>query len=380
LKPDIAKYGADAYVTGETQRFDQKNEMFSRTVWDLPELGKKLWKPEEPRATIAGRTRRDFALQNSAWYIPVQFTGGNTVGNHGLYAWNTKLWGVYGKPKQDMALEADPGKLSATVKQVARMLGASLVGICKLDRRWLYSNEYNLRTNECSPINVSEEFRYAIVLAYEMDYQVMQLSPAITHGFTIGMGYTKMAMVASALAQFIRLMGYQALPMGNDTANSIPLAIDAGLGELGRMGLLITPEYGPRVRLNKVLTNMPLIPDHPKAFGVWEFCLECQKCARECPGMAIQQGAPSEQIYSQSNRSGIHRWALDAEKCLSWFAQNGSDCSNCIRVCPFNKPPHRWHSMVRWLINRFPPANRLIRHADDLFGYGKRASAADFWD
>jgi hypothetical protein len=71
------------------------------------------------------------------------------------------------------------------------MLGASLVGICELDRRWLYSEEYDLRTGQQSPVAVPEEFRFAIVMAYEMDYRMIQLSPAVTHGFTVGLGYTK---------------------------------------------------------------------------------------------------------------------------------------------------------------------------------------------
>ena len=56
-----------------------------------------------------------------------------------------------------------------------------------------------------------------------------------------GLVYSKMPFVTSTLAQMIRNLGYNALPCGNDTALSIPLAIDAGLGQLGKNGLLITP-------------------------------------------------------------------------------------------------------------------------------------------
>jgi len=86
-----------------------------------------------------------------------------------------------------------------------------------------------------------------------------------------------------ALAEAIRMMGYNAIPCKNGTALSIPLAIDAGLGQLGRNGLLITPKYGPAVRIGKVLTDMPLVPDRPIDFGVTEFCQSCKKCAEHCP-------------------------------------------------------------------------------------------------
>ena len=51
------------------------------------------------------------------------------------------------------------------------------------------------------------------------------------------------------MAQFLHHLGYKAIPCGNDTAVSIPYAIQAGSGELGRNGLLIIPEYGPHVRV-----------------------------------------------------------------------------------------------------------------------------------
>ena len=48
---------------------------------------------------------------------------------------------------------------------------------------------------------------------------------------------------------------------------TIPMAVDAGLGELGRNGLLLTEKYGPRVRLCKVFTDLPLEPDEPIDLG-----------------------------------------------------------------------------------------------------------------
>jgi len=66
------------------------------------------------------------------------------------------------------------------------------------------------------------------------------------------------------------MLGYTAIPAGHDAASSILLAIDGGLGQLGRSGLLVTPEYGARVRIAKVRTDMPLIPDKPIDFALTE--------------------------------------------------------------------------------------------------------------
>ena len=73
--------------------------------------------------------------------------------------------------------------------------------------------------------------------------------------------------------------GRSNIPAGNDTALSIPIAAQAGLGELSRMGTLVTEEYGSRVRLAKVFTDLEIKPDRPKTFGVWAFCKRCKKCA-----------------------------------------------------------------------------------------------------
>ena len=63
----------------------------------------------------------------------------------------------------------------------------------------------------------------------------------------------------------------------------VPMAIDAGLGELGCHGILITRNFGRRVRISKVFTDLPLMPDKSVEFGVREMCEFCRKCAKACP-------------------------------------------------------------------------------------------------
>ena len=132
-------------------------------------------------------------------------------------------------------------------------------------------------------------------------------------------------------------MGYKALSCGNDTALSIPIAIDAGLGQLGRNGLLITKEFGSRVKLVKIFTDLPLKYDKPKDFGVTEFCKTCFKCAKECEADAIsKEKEPTFEVHNISNNKGVLRWAVNAEKCYNYWLENGSECSTCIVVCPYN--------------------------------------------
>ena len=385
MKVNFVDKGADRYVVGNVERFDQKNEMFKRPLWDpkkMP-LRQKFYIEEVMPGDKPGYTLQDQALVNAAWYLENGFARGVRGGQEGLYAWD---WdGKFSFPRVPSGLRItvdDPMQVTRQIKRVATFFGASLVGVCELDRRWLYSYAYLMYGDGREPIRkieIPEEYKYAIAIAIEMDYKGISCSPAHPASAATGVGYSKMAFIAGLLAQYIRGLGYQAVPCGNDTACSIPIAIDAGLGELARNGLLITPEFGPRVRLCKVFTDLPLVPDRAIEFGVWDFCLRCQKCAEHCPSQAIIYGEPTDKPNNISNREGLLRWPINAEKCLAFWAANGTDCSNCIRVCPFNKMSGRLHTTVRWGVKNARWLDPFFVKLDDLFGYGKQASADKFW-
>ena len=146
-----------------------------------------------------------------------------------------------------------------------------------------------------------------------------------------------MSFILACMGEFIRNLGYEAIQCGNDTALSIPLSIDAGLGELGRNGLLITPQHGSRVRLCKILTDLPLEPDKPIEFGVKQFCKKCKLCAKHCKASAISMDdEPSFKATCRSNNPGAKKWYVNAEACYQFWCENGTDCSTCISICPYN--------------------------------------------
>ena len=145
------------------------------------------------------------------------------------------------------------------------------------------------------------------------------------------------------------------------------------------MGLLITPKYGPRIRLAKVITDMPLYPDPRISFGVVEFCETCKLCADECPSSAITDGQRTWKGKSPSNNPGTLKWYIDPEKCYDF---NGFSCSNCKRICPFTKPNNSWlHKIVRKAIEgRIGTLNMLMVTLDQASGYGRELQAREFWN
>lgn len=81
-----------------------------------------------------------------------------------------------------------------------------------------------------------------------------------------------------------------------------------------------------------------------------------------------------------SNHNGVTKWYINPESCYRFWADNRMDCNNCVRVCPFNKPPGILHDSARFFIRRVPVLNRLLILMDDLMGYGKPLSRKDFWE
>lgn len=217
-------------------------------------------------------------------------------------------------------------------------------------------------------------------MALEMDYEAYRTNPSFLASAATGLMYGQIAITSFRVASFIRALGYHAIPCGNDTALSVPLAIQAGLGEMSRLGLLVTPQYGPRVRLCKVSTDLPLQADQPITFGVVEFCKTCLKCANACPAQAIsREPEPSFKTVGYSNNPGVKKWYNKLEGCLKFWA-NKVDCGVCIASCPYNKPNNLTHPLGLRIAQT--PAKGLLRQLDDVLGYGKvfdKAATANWW-
>jgi len=289
-----------------------------------------------------GYTRVDYALAEAAWTVHECFQD--------AWSWERierplgpSLMGT--KWYQTRHRVRDPEEMTKKVKKAAKLYGASLVGVAAYNSLWMQMNKrYDL-----TPLEMPEGVKYAVVGAIEMDELAIATSPEAPAGAATGTGYSRMSFVSATLAEFIRNLGYTAIPAGNNVGLSVPIAIDAGLGQLGRHGLLITPEFGPRVRLFKVFTDLPLVPDKPIDFGVTQFCSGCKRCAEACEVDAISlKDEPDWAPATKSSNPGALKWYMDAEKCFEYWCDNGMDCSTCISVCPYTKGRAEAHSDEFW--------------------------------
>ena len=128
---------------------------------------------------------------------------------------------------------------------------------------------------------IHNDHRYVVVFATEMSSRLIAASPHTPTNIETQYQYARGAYISTLLAQFIANLGYSASAnhLRHYELLMVPLAVDAGLGELSRMGYLITKALGPRVRLGAVYTDLPLIPDHPVDIGVEDFCKSAKNAA-----------------------------------------------------------------------------------------------------
>ena len=113
-------------------------------------------------------------------------------------------------------------------------------------------------------------------------------------------------------------------------------------------------------------------------FGIKKFCEQCDRCANECPPKAIPVGKQTTKIHNRSNLVGVKKWTVDAEKCFKFWANQNTDCSICIRVCPFNRDFSKWYNRLwRKLASSF--LRRFALFLDDRFVNRGRYRSGWWW-
>jgi len=255
-------------------------------------------------------------------------------------------------------------KNTQIIKSVMGYLGSNLCGICTLNQACVYSHVG--RGPEPYGHEIELDHKYAIVFAVEMDLAMVSAAPKAPVIVETAKKYVEAAKISIIAAHFIGRLGFSArahIAGSNYQAMLPPLGWEAGLGELGRLGILITSRYGPRARLGLITTDLPLIPDNPKVLGIQDFCDKCQKCARNCPAQAISYGKKVEE-------NGVIRWVLNREECYRYWRKAGTDCAMCIYVCPYSKPDNIFHNFIRKVASTSSSAQTLSVWSDDFF-YGR---------
>jgi len=218
------------------------------------------------------------------------------------------------------------------IEDMLKQNGAALVGFCDLKDQ---------------AVAELPELHYAITIAYKLSDSVLKTieeRPSIMYFQHYRIVNTKLDLLSLDTVKFIEDKGYNAFPIA--ASQSLNTEKDSykglfphktgatlsGIGFIGKNALLITPEYGSKIRLATVLTDMKL--ESSKTEDILPGCGECTICSKACPAGAIT----GKNYKPGSKRESV----FDAAKCSTQMKTytdigRGAVCGICIKVCPYNK-------------------------------------------
>lgn len=212
--------------------------------------------------------------------------------------------------------------LTEEVKDEALRLGFDAVGVARFHRTYVYANYRRL-------------VRYKHLLVFALERPTADFEGEI---LSIGYMHTTQELMHRgtewmlALLAFLGARGYRgqvvAGPIGINMVKVLPYAEEAGLGQLGLNGQLLSPYFGSRWHPFALSTDAPLTADGSQDFGIPKLCDSCQVCVRRCPGRAI----PKVRVHWR----GVYKNKLDVERCVPMLMRYAT-CNICTKVCPVQK-------------------------------------------
>ena len=175
-----------------------------------------------------------------------------------------------------------------SLKQKAIEFGADLFGVAATEKIGEYIAEEIREAARSLPFTVS--------IAVRMQRRILETltdGPNLIYKAHYRQANNLLDKITFQLAQFIQKEQYSALPIPASVITDWDsqrshlshrhAAAQAGLGFIGRHGLVVHPEYGAGIRLASLLTDLPLAIDSP----LNQVCGDCCACIAACPVDAI---------------------------------------------------------------------------------------------
>ena len=233
-------------------------------------------------------------------------------------------------------------QIKRTLQEIAFDYGADLIGTAVLGLEYFYRVRGR---GDSYGKPVENPLCNSLIYAVEMNREQIEKAPRVEELIEASRSYVRVMLMGMALSYFLHELGYQARAhIDGESELILPAAAaSAGIGEIGRMGLLLTKQYGPMVRLGAVTTSFPVDAFPEKSPPVAEnglvkqFCQQCGICAENCPGKAI----PHNIELTESAKNGKPLWNIDPEACYSIWHEYGTSCGICVAVCPYSKTTAR---------------------------------------
>ncbi len=348
------------------RRFDERDVMFSRN--SLKKGTEKFnnyyqMRPENKSADDVFRAEPGLMSKEASLYNEIYFNAAKAT-----FETVDLLQPLAEQSLSTNKNQVSEHELADFIKNWAIKLGAEAIGFTLIKSHHIYTH---VGRGEAYGNKVELNHKYAIAFTVEMSHEAMSHNPKGPVLMESAQQYLNAGQIAIQLAQFLRNLGYESRAHIDANYRLIcPIvAQDAGLGTIGRMGLLMTPNLGPRVRIGVVSTELKLpINQKEPDYSAIHFCEICKKCATNCPSQSI----PTNGVTNQKKPK---RWTINQESCFTLWCKVGTDCGRCMAVCPYSHPDNFMHNLIRWMIKRNPINRWLALKLDDFF-YGRKPQAS----
>ncbi len=349
-------------VVSNMERFDERENVQARNNLEPGSEDYKRLYQRHPEWEEKDRETRELSKRPVGHPLDLLFFF-QQIGNLPRAGAEGLVDGPVSQEKHRLSME----RAAEKIKGFAHFLGADLVRVGPLNPAHVYTHIgktwHDPGRKYGTPINLSH--KSAISIAVGIDPSLIKAGPVLPMISAVMRVYTKLATISTTLAGYIRAFGYPARAhmISNYQVLCFPLAIDAGMGELGRHGLMMTKELGSCLKLTTVTTDLPLVCDPPLDIGVNEFCQDCKICAESCPSGAISRG--EKKIVR-----GVEKWTINPEACYRVWNETGTDCGVCVASCPWTKPRTPFHRLASEFATRKKKAGWWMSRAEKIV-YGK---------
>lgn len=239
----------------------------------------------------------------------------------------------------------DAEALTALVKTRATGLGLSAVGVAEYDPKYTFA-----------PYRDNQPGDRVIVLILEQNHAATQTLPSARSEKAALTAYAELLTRAAQISELLIEHGYRART--HDVQGEgvvLHYAVQAGLGQMGLNGQVLTPQAGSRCRITTINTNAPLVPDEPVDYGIHKICDACKVCVRRCPSGAI----PGRRRPYR----GVEKAKLNTARCFPVVAR-ADGCAVCMKVCPVQK-----YGLAA-VVDEFEATGRILgKDTDELEAY-----------
>ncbi len=266
--------------------------------------------------------------------------------------------------------------LKNLIREKCRKLDIPLVGFAPVER-WRHPPQNLPNTfkewipEEFWPQSIYPEAKTVIVIGLPIPLPIVETAPSIYYHELYETVNNLLDQKAYEIANYLTQKGYPSINLPRDGYGDIDVLIKkpyaffshkhaaylAGLGSFGQSNVLLTPEYGPRVRFTSIFTTANIKPD---PLNSEDLCTRCMQCTVNCPVKAINKKIPAKEYFP--NPVDKITCAKHSKKLRREYR---APCGICIKVCPIGEDRETFQRQATSIDTdkkNYPPHHQTWKH------------------